>query len=51
MSQSKQRIKAVRLCWNGRQLYQNFFFMQNVKQIFAYLWLKNEEGDIPVDHF
>ena len=25
--------------------------MQNVTQIFADLWLKNEVGDVPADHF
>ena len=27
------------------------FYMQNVRQIFADLWLKNEVDDVPDDHF
>ena len=26
------------------------FRVQNVKQIFAYLWLENEMDDVPADH-
>ena len=55
MSQSKYRIKAVWLSLHGRQLCQNAYFLhakcQNVTQIFTDLWLKNEVGDVPADHF
>ena len=52
MSQSKYRIKAVWLSLRGdNSVKMRIFCMQNVKQIFADLWLKNEVDDVPADHF
>ena len=39
------------LCAGDNSVKMRIFCMQNVKQIFADLWLKNEVDDVPADHF
>ena len=39
------------LCAGGNSVKMLIFCMQNVEQIFADLWLKNEVDDVPADHF
>ena len=39
------------LCAGDNSVKMRIFCIQNVKQIFADLWLKNEVDDVPADHF
>ena len=49
VNRNKELRLCDSLCAGDNSIKMCIFCMQNVKQIFADLWLKNEVGDVPAD--